>query len=286
MNCIRRAHREAFTLVELLVVIAIIAILMALLVPAVQRVRESANQTVCRNHLKQIGLAFNAFHTRFGAFPQGGWANPGQDASDPNKRQDWMWCYHILPYIEKEDVWRMPNSTLLNTIVVELYFCPTRRPAAPYGGHTVMDYAGNAGVDMDGTTGVVAKAEKPIVRIRNITDGTSNTMAVGEKQVNIAAFGTAIDDNECVYYHGWNYDYDTYRYCRLVSGAYERPGKDLNLPGNTVTHFTFGSSHTTGFFAVFADGAVRHIGYNIDPNILMRVCNRQDGMSFDLNALD
>ena len=286
MNRFRQSCRVGFTLIELLVVIAIIAILMALLVPAVQKVRESANQTICRNHLKQIGIAFANFHSRYGAFPQGGWANPGQDASDPNKRQDWMWSYHILPYIEKEDVWRMPNSTQLNIAVIDTYFCPSRRPAAPYGGHAVMDYAGNAGVDQDGATGVVAKAEKPIVRIRHITDGTSNTMAVGEKQVNIAAFGTAIDDNECVYYHGWNYDYDTYRYCRLVSGVYERPGIDLNVPGNTDTHYTFGSSHTTGFHAVFADGAVRHIGYNIDPNVLMRVCNRADGLSFDLNSLD
>ena len=131
--------------------------------------------TICRNHLKQIGLAFSNYHSRHGAFPQGGWVNPGQSVSDPNKRADWMWGYHILPYIEQEQIWRLPNSTQLNTAVVETYFCPTRRPAAPYGGHTVMDYAGNAGVDQDGKTGVVAKAEKPIVRIKNITDGTART---------------------------------------------------------------------------------------------------------------
>jgi prepilin-type N-terminal cleavage/methylation domain-containing protein len=286
MSLSSNVRRDGFTLIELLVVIAIISILMALLVPAVQKVRENANHTICKNHLKQIGIAFANFHARKGAFPQGGWANPNSSTSDPNKRTDWMWSYHILPFIEKEDLWRQPNGNVINLTVVETYFCPTRRSPAPYNGHAVMDYAGNAGADQDGKTGVVCKAEKPTVRIKHITDGTSNTMLVGEKQMNLLAMGTAIDDNECVYWHGWNYDYDTYRYCRLVSGVYEKPGIDLKIAGDNTTHYTWGSSHAAGFNAVFVDGTVHLIGYGVDPNILYRVCNRQDGLTYSLSALD
>ena len=99
-------------------------------------------------------------------------------------------------------------------------------------------------------------------------------MAVGEKQMNILAFGTAIDDNECIYYHGWNYDYDTYRYCRLIAGVYEKPGRDLKIANDTTTHYTWGSSHESGFNTVFADVRVRHISYNIDPEHPACVCNR------------
>src|ERR1700748_332414 len=102
--CVSRASRSGFTLIELLVVIAIIAILIALLVPAVQKVREAASQTQCRNNLKQLGLPFHSHHDALKFFPSAGtdWWHPrtliGGKPADFNK-QAWGWMYQILPYV-------------------------------------------------------------------------------------------------------------------------------------------------------------------------------------------
>src|SRR5438105_13594300 len=104
-------QRPGFTLIELLVVIAIIAILISLLWPAVEKVREASNVNTCRNQLKQMGLAFHSHHDTFKVFPSGGtrWQDTVRVRvhgvpADYNS-QSWGWMYQILPFIEQTNLW-------------------------------------------------------------------------------------------------------------------------------------------------------------------------------------
>src|SRR5207302_1930901 len=146
----KSSGRQAFTLVDLLVVIAIIAILIALLVPAVQKVRESAARTECVNKLKQIGLGFHSHLDAFKFFPSG-----GKGCGAPRtmihgipadyRKQAWPWCYQILPFIEQENLWRLPSDAKVIATPVPMYYCPSRGRTQVVQDIAVSDYAGNGG---------------------------------------------------------------------------------------------------------------------------------------------
>jgi len=270
--------------VELLVLIAVMAILTALMVPAIQRVRESAARTQCTNNLKHIGLGIHSFHDVHKLLPQGGWSPPGACSADFKDRRQFGWSFQILPFVEQCSVYKSHRIDTIRTAVVPIYHCPSRRQPGLYRNHNVIDYAGCAGSAADGADGVMARGYVPMLAMSEIGDGVSNTIMVAEKQCNLARFGANDDDNQSPFLSGWNGQWDHYRRVWQIDGVWQTPRPDYHSTATTASQ-RFGSSHSTGINALFADGCVRMIRYKIDPIPFMRACVRNDGQPFNAGDL-
>jgi prepilin-type N-terminal cleavage/methylation domain-containing protein len=301
-----RFPENAFTLVELLVVIAIIAVLIALLAPAVQQVREAANRATCANNLKQLGLAVHNYHSNNKSLPPAALGGDGEVS----------WAVLILPYLEQDTLYQQWNLSLRYTyyrhpaVVVGAqvlgYYCPSRRSPphfsvsgdtrAPWGGSpgALGDYAGNGGNstaiwdDPRKGDGVFLYADttfgpndtvatwQSLIAFRNVTDGLSNTLLIGEKHVQPADWGQQPAGDNSVY------NGDDIRTIVRVAGR-QSPGPiDRPLAFSATDSYRpderFGSYHAGVCQFVMCDGSVRMIQASIDIEILTRLAVRNDGL--------
>ena len=307
----RPSRRSAFTLIELLVVIAIIAVLIGLLLPAVQKVREAAARSQCTNNLKQIGLAMHNYLDTNGSFPFGyldalqlntgvtppaplnppppaGWVGPYYPG--------WAWPALILPFIEQQNLWNQinPPANPMSTVIannlpilqvpIKTYFCPSDPPGTQgpnlndnrffSGGPdwtapnppvytTKSNYVGCAGNNNStgDPNGNGILGDNTATRITDITDGTSNTILVGERASKNAGLYKSYAGLVWGIYNndknnpssdqavlGWT-DY------QMQSGE---TGTGLQLPQNS-----FGSTHPGGAMFLLADGSVHFLASNI-----------------------
>jgi len=277
------SRSRGFTLVELLVVIAIIGILIGMLLPAVQQVREAARRTACSNNLKQIGIAVHDYESSLQLFPDGGknwWAGRRKQGGVPRMApdQNWGWLYQILPFIEQNNLYEEPDNAIVRRTPVPAYFCASRRPPTVLGGtRAVNDYAGNAGLRLNGgglgnwgdgmNGGVIVRGGfAPKVTFGSVTDGSSNTILAGEKALNpidYDRFSTA--DNEG-YTSGWDWD--------IVRWGDQLPCSDREAYS---ADYRFGSAHSGGVNMVFVDGSVHFIRRNVDLDVYKNAIQRDDG---------
>jgi prepilin-type N-terminal cleavage/methylation domain-containing protein/prepilin-type processing-associated H-X9-DG protein len=363
-------RRCSFTLIELLVVIAIIAVLIALLLPAV---REAANRIQCANHLKQMGIALHCYHDQMGSFPPGLDNNPFFSSTGPKPTQKyWMisWFTRIMPWIEQGNVWNQMNQEEDNTAVrlpdrydpwtfnaqgqarfvglgteQPIYSCPAdnrtlvvtqvnedgtvfRIAFTAYqgvngichrGGHT---YAGTTtgyptnNNEIDPTTGhptgmngILIPVQNTTgacphgVRIADITDGTSNTLMVGERPPSkdlifgwmFAGFGNSGDgDGDVILGISERHDSDysgvsvqtdpNGNPCGRGSPDPSSPLAYKLSPGsllNQCDQFHFWSLHPGGANFCMGDGSVHFMSYDTSPIVQRAMATRAGGEAFD-----
>ncbi len=254
--------RDGFTLIELLVVIAIIAILIGLLLPAVQKVREAASRMRCANNLKQMGLAMHAFHDANNAFPPA-FAKPS----------NYGWQVWILPYIEQSGLYNAINPTATTLSVnadtvlpVLIYACPSDPGPAInpfFAGYAKSNYAVSEQVCDGGSA----------INILSITDGTSNTFMIGERDTFYQVGGV------------WA-GRDTVTPGAGVSSVIGRPTWPLGTryaggtpccSGDTTagcTRFAWSSMHPGGANFAFCDGSVHFLRTGIATDPTQADCNK------------
>ena len=294
MSKLRSAGRRAFTLIELLVVIAIIGVLIALLLPAVQQVRETARRTQCMNQLRQIGIALLHHEETRGSMP------PGWRAISSDTNPGWGWMAYTLPFIEQSNLHNQIDffstlDTAAHQPIVTQHITGQLCPSAPdssesFGADILVDgtiynaielarthYVGCIGSSVplhemeDGETcpsldlrygdGVRLNGmfyENSFTKMRDLLDGTSFTIMVGERSADIFD-STWAGIVAGVPYTAW----------RVVAWTGEPPN---NPPNAQIAHFhgfaQFNSAHRGGITNfVFADGSARPIHDHITPSV-------------------
>lgn len=294
----RLTHRKrGFTLIELLVVIAIIAILIALLLPAVQQAREAARRTQCKNNLKQFGLAMHNYHDTSRAFPP---AIVFQDGSN-GRAANWAWGAMIAPFLEQAPAYnqldvgsgRMSDAlstpALLTIIQTPLSAvrCPSdvgpdthagslnlrkyRDTVANTNRHGIVsNYVGANGShqvrpnfgDPGSSTNNGAFMRNGNTKIRDITDGTSNTILMGERRYK----KVDTSGNVALAAMFWGASGNAGGGDGTMASVTAAGHRKVNCPENNNCRRVYSSLHVGGAQFLLADGSVRFISENIDHN--------------------
>jgi len=312
MSAILSRRRSAFTLIELLVVIAIIAILIGLLLPAVQKIREAANRMKCSNNLKQLGLGLHNHHDTYGEFPNARKVVQITQLTPTVEVRDHSWTPYILPFIEQDNLYRRYRFDLAwdegaNTNAtgpirerIAIFLCPSAPQSGRHNNRGCLDYAAtternwpNAFVSAQqasfvsaGDThfigvlghtrelnGVISPCSRTFA---SVTDGTSNTMILAECAGRNRRFVMGREDPS----QTW------------TAGPWANPGSRLQIGGynpadptspvgpcavNCINNKEIYSFHSGGANILMCDGSVRFLKQTVHIDIVLQLLTRDRG---------
>jgi len=308
-----KSLKKGFTLIELLVVIAIIAVLIGLLLPAVQKVRDAAARLQCTNNLKQIGLAMMNYESTYRTFPAGYLDNMTTNpvnataTTNPDPILGWGWGALILPYLEQESLYKSINinSIAMNNTsaagiafrktVIKGFLCPSDDTGSNTftisgaGGNFELAKSSYAGIngqaelaDFDSALGLGMFLRGRGVSIAEVTDGLSNTLFVGERSSKSAKQAVGSLPGVCTWVGalpGGDLDGETPAlYILGWTGDPSSPAKpNTPEPDGSFHAESFTSKHSGGVNFLFGDGSVKFITDSINEQTWVKLGTRQGG---------